>query len=302
MLAQRTGQWQQDHANPFGSFRRECETALKAGYTSLKKTSGHSIPDLDTVSTREDPPNPAFGHLASSLSFELAKIQKRKPIEVARTLAETIKKLGKLALIESVEATEPGYVNFRANLARLTEVTLKSVECAGSEYGLLKTHAPEKTIVEHTSANPARPIHIGTAKNSIFGDTIARLLNARGHVVQTHFYIDDTGRQCAIMAYGYKMLNEPVPKEKPDHFIGKIYSVTATLVEIEELKKRLALLKKTNAADTDIVATTKSLDKWVCTAADLQSKYPAEFEQLSKLFSNDPDPGNSVSEPIRKYG
>jgi len=290
-----------DHSNPFGSLRRECESALNAGYLSLKKTSGLSLPNLDIVSTLEDPPNPAFGHLASSLSFELAKIQKRKPIEVATTLAETIRKLAKLDLIESVEATEPGYVNFRANLARLTEVTLKSVEQAGSEYGLLKTHAPEKTIVEHTSANPARPIHIGTAKNSIFGDTVARLLNARGHVVQTHFYIDDTGRQCAIMAYGYKMLNEPVPKEKPDHFIGKIYSVTATLVEIEELKKRLALLKKTNAADTDIVATTKSLDKWVGTAADLQSKYPAEFEQLSKLISKDPDPENSISELIRKY-
>jgi arginyl-tRNA synthetase len=103
------------------------------------------------------------------------------------------------------------------------------------------------------------------------------------------------------MAYGYKLLNEPVPKEKPDHFIGKIYSVTATLVEIEELKKRLALLKKTDASDADIVATTKSLDEWVGIAADLQSKYPAEFEQLSKLISKDPDPENSISELIRKY-
>src|SRR5438445_4689031 len=290
-----------DHSNPFGSFRRECESALNAGYLSLKKTSGLSLPNLDIVSTLEDPPNPTFGDLASSLSFELAKIQKRKPIEVATTLAETIRKLVKLDLIESVEATEPGYVNFRANLARLTEVTLKSVERGGSEYGLLKTPTPEKTMVEHTSANPARPIHIGTAKNSIFGDTIARLLSARGHVVQTHFYIDDTGRQCAIMAYGYKMLNEPVPKEKPDHFIGKIYSITATLVEIEELKKRLALLKKTSAADADIVTTTKSLDEWIGIAADVQSKYPDEFDQLSKLISKDPDPEKSIGELIRKY-
>jgi len=185
----------QDQANPFGSFRRECETALKTGYLSLQKTSGHSLPDFDIVSTLKDPPNPTFGHLASSLSFELAKIEKRKPIEVAKTLAETSKRLATLDLVESVEATEPGYVNFRANLARLTELTLKSVQLAGSGYGLLKTEAPERTIVEHTSANPARPIHIGTAKNSIFGDALARLLSARGHDVRTHFYIDDTGRQ-----------------------------------------------------------------------------------------------------------
>jgi arginyl-tRNA synthetase len=256
---------------------------------------------LDVASTLEDPPNPTFGHLATSLSFELAKVQKKKPIEVARSLAETIMGAAKLDLIESIEATEPGYVNFRANLARLTELTLKSIQHDGAEYGLLKTHAPEKTVVEHTSANPARPIHIGTAKGAIFGDALARLLAARGHNVRTHFYIDDTGRQVAIMAYGYKLLGEPTPEGKPDYFIGKIYSVSASLVEIEELKKRLTLLKKTNASDTDLLATTKSLDEWVGIAADLRSQYPEEFDRLSKLISKDPDPENSIRELIRKY-
>ena len=300
-MAQAIRHEKQDQSNPFGLFRRECETALNAGYSSLKKTSGHSFPDLDIESSLEDPPNPTFGHLASSLSFELAKIQRKKPIEVAKTLAEITRKVAKLDLVESVEATEPGYVNFRANLARLTELTLKSVRRDGSEYGLLKTHAPERTVVEHTSANPARPIHIGTAKGAIFGDALARLLAARGHSVRTHFYIDDTGRQVAIMAYGYKLLGEPTPTEKPDHFIGKIYSVTATLVEIEELKKRLAPLKKTKASDGDVVEATKSLDEWVGVAADLQSKYAAEFDLLSKLISRDPDPEKSISELIRKY-
>ena len=274
---------------------------MKTGYSPFKKAAGHGLPDLDVASTLEDPPNQTFGHLASSLSFELAKVQKKKPIEVARSLAETIMGAAKLDLIESIEATEPGYVNFRANLARLTELTLKSIQRDGSEYGLLKTRAPEKTVVEHTSANPARPIHIGTAKGAIFGDALARLLAARGHIVQTHFYIDDTGRQVAIMAYGYKLLGEPTPEGKPDYFIGKIYSVTASLVEIEELKKRLALLKKTNASDTDLLATTNSLDEWVGIAADLRSQYPEEFDRLSKLISKDPDPENSIRELIRKY-
>lgn len=300
-MARTFGDEKQDHANPFGSFRHECETALIAGYSSLRKTSGNSLPDLDVSSTLEDPPNPTFGHLASSLSFELAKTQKRKPIEVAKALAETTKHLAKLDLIESIEATEPGYVNFRANLARLTELTVKSVQRDGSQYGLLKTTAPEKTVVEHTSANPARPIHIGTAKGAIFGDALARLLAARGHGVRTHFYIDDTGRQVAIMAYGYKLLGAPTPDGKPDHFIGKIYSVTATLVEIEELKKRIALLKKTNASDADVVTQTKSLDEWVGIAADLRSKYPVEFDRLSKLILKDPDPEKSIGELIRKY-
>src|SRR5438093_7207469 len=103
------------------------------------------------------------------------------------------------------------------------------------------------------------------------------------------------------MAYGYKLLNGPTPEGKPDHFIGKIYSVTSTLVEIEELKKRLALLKKTNASDADIGAATKSLDECVGIATDLRSKYPTEFDLLGKLISQDPDPENAIGELIRKY-
>src|SRR5207249_10760500 len=90
-LAQTLRQEKQDQTNPFGSFRRECEIALKTGYLSLRKTSGHGLPDLDIASTLEDPPNPTFGHLPRSLNFESAKIQKRNPIDIAKTLAEITK-------------------------------------------------------------------------------------------------------------------------------------------------------------------------------------------------------------------
>ena len=291
----------QKDANPFGSFRLECENALRAAYSSLLTNSKQSLPTPPSGYPLENPPDPGFGHLASSVSFELAKSLKKKPIEIAKALAEAAMRDAKLDLLESIESTEPGYVNFRANVARLTELTINAVRQEGAHYGLLKTKIPEKTIVEHTSANPARPIHIGTAKNSIFGDTLARLLRARGHMVGTHFYIDDTGRQVAIMAYGFRLLKEPVPDGKPDHFIGKIYSVTAALVEIEEQKKRLTLLKKTNGADADVFATTKALDEWVSIAADLQSKYAKEFDSLTKLISQDPEPEKSIGELIRKY-
>src|SRR5207247_8172381 len=100
-------------------------------------------------------------------------------------------------------------------------------------------------IVASTSAHPSTLILIGAAKNSIFGDTLDRILAGRGHDVKTHFYIDDTGRQVAQMAYGYRLLGEPGPDGKPDEFFGKIYSITSTLVALDENKKRLALLKMT---------------------------------------------------------
>src|SRR3989440_7745687 len=288
-------------SDPFGQFRAECESLLRDAYSNLQKSDRKRFPELDLASSLEDPPNQEFGHLASSLSFELSRVQKTKPMTIAKEIVHELGKAKVHRLVESVQAAEPGYVNFKAKIETLTQLTLDAILHEGSSYGLLKTGQPQGVIVEHTSANPARPIHIGTAKNSIFGDALARLLSARGHDLRTHFYIDDTGRQVAIMAYGYKLLNEPTPEGKPDHFIGKIYSVTATLVEIEELKKRLALLKKTNASDADIVAATKSLDEWVGIAADLRSKYPEEFDRLGKLISQDPDPEDSIGDLIRKY-
>ncbi len=287
-------------SDPFGAFKADCLDVLRQGYLALQKNTPSAQADLDIGATLEDPPNPAFGELASSICFELSRVQKTRPMEIARELA-AVSRVDLQSLVKSVEAAEPGYVNFRADFPRLTELTLRRIRDEGPAYGILRTDEPRRVIVEHTSANPARPIHIGTAKGAIFGDALVRLLKARGHQVQSRFYIDDTGRQVAIMAYGYTLLGEPQPIGKPDHFIGKIYSLTSALVEIEELKKRLNLLKKTGASDLDIIAVTKSLDEWVGIAADLQSKHRAEFDQLSELVSKDPDPQQTISELLRKY-
>jgi arginyl-tRNA synthetase len=274
---------------------------LLSAYSNLQKSDKKRFPDLDVASSLEDPPNQEFGHLASSLSFELARVQKTKPMIIAREIVDELDKTKQHHLVESVQAAEPGYVNFKAKIENLAQLTLDAILQEGSSYGLLKTSQPHRIIVEHTSANPARPIHIGTAKNSIFGDTLARILDGRGHHVKTHFYIDDTGRQVAQMAYGYKLLGEPKPDGKPDEFFGKIYSITSTLAELDENKKRLNLLKKTNASDIDIVAVTKELDEWVGVAAELQSKYPVEFDLLTQKIRDDPDPQLSINELIRKY-
>jgi arginyl-tRNA synthetase len=287
--------------DPFGQFRAECETLLRSAYAALNESDKKRFPEVDLASTLEDPPNTEFGHLASSISFELSRVQKTKPMIIAKEIVLELGKSKTKHLVESIQAAEPGYINFRANLGAMAELTLDAILSEGSAYGLLKTENPHRVIVEHTSANPARPIHIGTAKNAIFGDTLARILDGRGYDVKAHFYIDDTGRQVAQMAYGYKLLGEPQPQGKPDEFFGKIYSITSTLVELDENKKRLALLKRTNASDFDIVAVTKELDDWVGVAAELQSKHPAEFDLLSEKVGRDTDPQRSINELIRKY-
>ena len=277
--------------DPFGAFKQETERILKA-----------SAKDVDIASTVEEPPDTKFGQLSSSISFELAKTRKMKPMALAEEIAKaSAAMLTSGGLVKEVEAAPPGYVNFKVDFQKLSELTLRGILEEDASFGFPKTSRPERIIVEHTSANPARPIHIGTAKNALFGDALARLLSARGHNARAHFYIDDTGRQVALMAYGYRLLEEPRPVGKPDQFVGAIYSCTATLVEIEQLKKKVQVLKDTKGSDIEVIAAMKELDDWVGIAAELQAKYKDVFDYLADQITKDRDPDGAVGEIVRRY-
>ncbi len=219
--------------NPFAEFYAGCETALKLALNRL-------YPDFPLPSILlEVPPNLEFGELAASLCFELAKQAKKKPRSIAEEIAEAIDVSG-FPLIESVQAAGAGYVNFRVNSETFSRLTLESARALDSEYGYVKTSKPQNVLLEHTSVNPVHPIHIGQARNPMLGDALARILTEHGHNVSRHYYIDDVGRQSAVIAYGYLKLGKPKPKGKPDCFIGGVYAVTSCIMEVKRLTKAVS--------------------------------------------------------------
>jgi arginyl-tRNA synthetase len=227
--------------NPFDEFRKECQTALAY---ALKQTPPEIRMDTFPLSK---PPNPEFGTLASSLCFELAKKLGQKPMALAEKLVKALAQY-EFDLVERVSPAG-GYVNFHVNNPKFSKLTVDSVRQLGSDYGFVKTAKPEKVIVEHTSVNPLHPIHIGQARNPMLGDALSRILQCRGHTVSRHYYIDDVGRQSSVVAYGYALLGEPKPDEKTDLFVGKIYTVTSCLVELNRLRRALDLAKAASNSD-----------------------------------------------------
>jgi len=252
--------------------------------------------------TLDIPPIPQFGELSSSICFELAKKMHRSPLEVAIQLKEKAdEKIRSFPLVKSVQAEKPGYINFYVDLPELASLTFNSVEALDYEYGYVKTEKPEKIIVEHTSANPIHPIHIGHARNSILGDSLARILEARGHRVFRHYYIDDVGRQSAIIAYGYKLLGKPKPEGKPDHYIGAIYSITSCMLEIHRLKKAVAEARRDLERANDLQILQKELDDWISVAAELKEKFPDIFGKILDAFSNVENPEFEVNRILQEY-
>jgi len=279
-------------ANPFAAFRKECKTSLREALSRLH-------PHVSVSPTFDFPPSPDLGELASSLSFELARRVGREPREVAEEIVAALD-TSRFPLVQSVEAAGAGYMNFHADLAKLSALTIESARALGTQYGHIKTDDPKRIIVEHTSANPIHPIHFGTARNSILGDALARLLEARGHKVFRHYYVDDVGLQTAVVAYGYEKLGKPKPKGKPDHFVGSVYTMTSCITEIRRLKGEIKRAKERSMTEEALRLQTE-LDDWVSAAADFEERFPELFNTLLEEIGKDENPEAAVNSLIRRY-
>ncbi len=278
--------------NPFAEFRTECEKALMEVFERL-------YPELAISSALNLPPNAEFGELSSSVCFELSKSVGEKPMKLAEQVAHAVDLSGTRLVLE-VRAAGGGYINFYVKLPEFAKLTLESIQALDLDYGFVGASEPVKVVVEHTSVNPVHPIHIGQARNPILGDSLARILKARGHTVYTHYYVDDVGRQAAVIAYGYEKLGKPEPDDKPDRFIGRIYSITSCVVEIQKLKKAIEKARSSDESDS-VAKLMLELHDWAAAAAELESTYPELFTQLLDKIGKDPNPEARIAELNFEY-
>lgn len=169
--------------------------------------------------------------------FFLASELKKSPNDIAKNLVDILsKEITKSKWVEKIE-TQGAYVNFYLDKKNLNISTLKSILDKKDEYGHLEKKK-KKVIVEHTSANPNGPLHVGRARNPIIGDTIVRLFKAAGYNVESQFYLDDMGKQVAILAWGVNNIDSKnIPKskyDKPDHKTVGFYQEASKLMKEDE--------------------------------------------------------------------
>ncbi|HQR34588.1 MAG TPA: arginine--tRNA ligase, partial [Blastocatellia bacterium] len=151
-------------------------TEIKAKLIALVRDT-YSLELDDIVS--EIPPKTELGDLAFPLAFDLAKRikaatgEKKNPREIATKLAEELKAIPGVA---RVEIAGPGYLNVFFDRAE----TFASLVTADSGTNSKLQTPNSKLIVEHTSINPNKAAHIGHVRNSVLGDTTARILKATG--------------------------------------------------------------------------------------------------------------------------
>jgi len=196
--------------------------------------------------------------------FSLAPIAKKSPKDIAEDIAERIEK-GKW--VEKID-THGGYVNFYMDSKRLASKTLDAIIEMKEEYGYLQKKN-KKVIIEHTSANPNGPLHVGRARNPIIGDTLVRIFGAAGYDVASQFYLDDLGKQVAILTWGINHIDPnnitPPKYEKPDHTNVGFYQEANKLMEEDETvaKEIGEIVKKSEHGDSKTMALVHKAYKLV---------------------------------------
>lgn len=185
-------------------------------------------------------PKPEFGDVSCNISFLLAKPLKKKPSEISELIANRYRER-KMELVSSIDVHPSGYLNFVANYHALIKLVIES--SAKKNYGEFDLGKNSKVVVEHTSVNPNKALHIGHVRNVIIGDTMARILRKACYDVRVLNYVDDSGLQVADIIVGFRFggfSSEPPEGQKFDHYCGDIVYVSVT----ERYEKDPALAEK----------------------------------------------------------
>ena len=157
------------------------------------------------------------GDYGTPAAFQMAKGAGGNPAQIAAQLA------GAVTLpqgIRRVEAAGP-FLNFFLDSGAFVRGVVET-PFAAPEAGSAAERG--KVVIEHTSVNPNKELHVGHLRNVVLGDSMARIFRAAGHTVEVQNYIDDTGRQAAeslFAASHYGRVWDGV--QKYDHWMGEGY-------------------------------------------------------------------------------
>src|SRR5207253_2129507 len=129
-----------------------------------------------------------------------AKTLGKKPRDIAQ---ELVNRLNLGDLLDPPEIAGPGFINLRLQSSWLA----KQVHAIAADDRLGVSKQPAKTyVIDYSSPNVAKPLHVGHLRSTIIGDALTRLLRFLGHTVVTDNHLGDWGAQFGILLYGYKNL------------------------------------------------------------------------------------------------
>ena len=225
---------------------KEIETRLQAAVHAV-------LPDADVSSVLVRPCDPKFGDYQSNALMSLAKMRKLNPRQLA---TDTVAKLDVADLCEKVEIAGAGFLNFRLK----NDVLVKTLAGAtrGEHLFFSKAAQPRTVVVDFSSPNVAKPMHVGHIRSTGIGDALQRTLRLLGHKVVTDNHIGDWGTQFGKLLLGWKQILDKAALERDASAeLERLYKVInaecdANPARLEEAKQELVKLQAGDAENLGI--------------------------------------------------
>ncbi|HLP75761.1 MAG TPA: arginine--tRNA ligase [Candidatus Paceibacterota bacterium] len=226
---------------------------LKQIEARLQKAVSAVLPDVDVSTVLVRPCEPKFGDYQSNALMSLAKTRKMNPRQLA---TDVMAKLDLSDVCEKVEIAGAGFLNFRLKAETLAK-TLESA--ARGEHLFFDKAALTRTIViDFSSPNVAKPMHVGHIRSTGIGDALQRILRLLGHRVISDNHIGDWGTQFGKLLLGWKqILNRAALEADPIAELERLYKAInaecdANPARLEEAKQELVKLQAGDAENIGI--------------------------------------------------
>lgn len=219
-----------------------CRAIVTAALNIFKTDRNIDAPDVQETDLRiENPPKPEMGDIGAPM-FMFAKSFRMAPPAIAQGTAQIIidsarenRELGgqNPAALGEFAAVGP-YVNVKLNKANAAADILKQISAQGEGYGSFGTDGKKylegrRVMVEYSSPNTNKPLHLGHMRNDALGESISRILKKAGAEVFRVNIINNRGVHICKSMLAYMLFHEAkgdTPQSlgiKGDHFVGQCY-------------------------------------------------------------------------------
>ena len=175
------------------------------------------VPDL--LAAIKPASNPEHGDYQANMAMALAKALGQKPPEVAKAI---VAKLPANEMLEEPTVAGPGFINLRLK----PDFLAKAVQTIATDpkLGVEPAANPRKFVIDYSSPNVAKPLHVGHLRSTIIGDALTRILRFLGHTVITDNHLGDWGTQFGMLIYGYRnFLDKAAYEADPVRELARLY-------------------------------------------------------------------------------
>jgi arginyl-tRNA synthetase len=187
------------------------------------------LPDADVSAVLVRPCDPKFGDYQSNALMSLAKMRKLNPRQLA---TDALARLDVSDVCEKVEIAGAGFLNFRLKNSILAQ-TLEAA-ARGEHLFFAKAASPKTAVIDFSSPNVAKPMHVGHIRSTGIGDALQRTLRLLGHRVISDNHIGDWGTQFGMLIYGYKFYRDTTAlKKNPIEELVRLYKLVAEQIKAE---------------------------------------------------------------------